>query len=230
MDITYGSAGRKPRAPRDSYYLFSDFFSLSDIDLVNLDTSDIKYMFDMFYSRCASLESLNLSSLDISGVESLSGIFNGCTSLRSVDLSNLDTSKVIDMSNMFDGCSSLTSVDNSSPLETSCVNTIAFMFRGCTSLTSLDLSVFESSELKKMEDAFAGCASLQTLDVSDLDTSRVVGLPTVPTWRSDLHMKGGYSLDAPHLLRLSASTNGIPRVWKMRVTCSGDAHPWTTWT
>lgn len=172
VDITYGSAGRKPRAPRDSYYLFSDFFSLSDIDLVNLDTSDIKYMFDMF-SRCASLESLNLSSLDISGVESLSGIFNGCTSLRSVDLSNLDTSKVIDMSNMFDGCSSLTSVDLS-PLETSCVNTIAFMFRGCTSLTSLDLSVFESSELKKMEDAFAGCASLQTLDVSDLDTSRVV--------------------------------------------------------
>ncbi|WP_418924726.1 BspA family leucine-rich repeat surface protein [Ellagibacter isourolithinifaciens] len=117
-----------------------------------------------FYGM-SSLESVDLSNLDASGVKSMSHMFDGCSKLASLDLSPLDTSEVAGMSHMFDGCWSLASLDLS-PLDTSEVADMSYMFYGCSKLASLDLSSLDTSKVADMSSMFCGCSSLATIYAS----------------------------------------------------------------
>ena len=54
-------------------------------------------------SILSSLTDLNLKDIDTSELSSMSGMFKDCSSLQSLDLSNFDTSKVMNMEDMFGG-------------------------------------------------------------------------------------------------------------------------------
>ena len=72
--------------------------ALTNLDLTNLDTSNVTNMSSMF---CGSnLTILDLSNLDTSNVTNMSSMFYG-SNLTTLDLSNLDTSNVINMNRMF---------------------------------------------------------------------------------------------------------------------------------
>ena len=58
------------------------------------------------FSRCSSLEEINLSIFNTNNAVDISGMFFGCSSLKELNLSNFNTNKVNDMSRMFFGCSS----------------------------------------------------------------------------------------------------------------------------
>lgn len=120
--------------------------SLTDINLKDIDTSELRSMGNMF-QYCSSLQSLDLSSFNTSNVGSMEAMFQNCKSLRSLDLNNFDTSNV-------------TSMDN--------------MFYRCTSLRSLDLSSFNTSKVNSMEDMFGGGCGLKTLYVrSEADKTKL---------------------------------------------------------
>ena len=89
------------------------------------------------------LKNLNVSNLDTSQVTNMSNMFYACMGLTSLDLSNFDTSQVTNMSDMFGGCMGLTSRDVSK-WNTSKVTNMSNMFNYCTSLTSLVLSNFNT--------------------------------------------------------------------------------------
>lgn len=109
------------------------------------------------------LKSANLSGLDTSNVQDMSGMFCGCSSLESLDLSTFDTSRVTDMSQMFMFCDSLASL-NLSGFNTSKVSNMECMFVNCRSLTQLDLSSFDISNVKNLEYMFNGTPQQMTLD------------------------------------------------------------------
>ena len=157
--------------PSDSSKLFYRYSSLKNINFSNVDTSNVKNMYCMFWG-CSGLTSLDLSNFNTSSVTDMSFMFMSCSGLTNLDVSNFDTSKVTTFMNMFLRCSSLISLDVSN-FNTSSANNMHGMFWGCSGLTSLDVSNFNTSNTKNMRGLFVGCSGLTSLDVSNFNTSNV---------------------------------------------------------
>lgn len=153
------------------------------------------------FFECSNLTTLDISGLNTSNNRIMECMFRSCNKLTSLDLSNINTSNVINMYATFSGCSNLTTLDvNSfdtskvvnmvsmfsqcgnltaldlSGIDTSNVSTMNGMFSSCSSLTSLDLSNFNTSNVEGMFDMFSGCRNLTSLDLSNFNTSKVVNM------------------------------------------------------
>ena len=58
------------------------------------------------FSRCSSLEKLNLSSsFNTNQATDMSGMFYECSSLKKLNLSSFNTNQITNISSMFEGCS-----------------------------------------------------------------------------------------------------------------------------
>jgi len=89
-------------------------FSYSSIEEVGkLTTTGISKTssFQSMFFECTKLKSVDLSGIDFSGAQVLTGMFNGCTSLTSLDLSNLNSSSITAMIGSFYNCKSLMRLD-----------------------------------------------------------------------------------------------------------------------
>lgn len=151
---------------------FSGCTNLTSIEgIENLNTSNVKYMNEMF-GQCSNLETLDLSHFNTENVVNMSNMFNGCTKLHKLNISSFNTENVTNMYGMFYGCSSLDSLDlshfNTRYVRKDGMN---YMFNGCSSLSSLDVSNFITDKNSmQLDGLFQGCSSLQTLDLSSFDT------------------------------------------------------------
>lgn len=172
--------------------------TLKEIDLSNLDTSNVTSMLDMFIGSYCT-ESINLDGIDTSKVENMDGMFSMCTKLKSIDVSGFSTNNVKDMAFMFSDCDSLESLDVSN-FDTSSVLDAEGMFEACenlksltlgenftlsnatsirkmfmfdNNLSSLDVSMMDTSNVEDMYGLFRGCSSLKSLDITNFDTSKV---------------------------------------------------------
>ena len=148
---------------------FRNLSNITEIDLSKLnktvnDSSDT-------FNGCSSLTSINLLNLDTSEVTNMGHMFANCISLISVDLSSFNTSTVKYIDNMFLNCLSLKSL-NLLNFDISKVIKIESMFQNCVSLTSLNLSTFsiKESDMSKM---FMGCNNLQYLNIWNSQTSTI---------------------------------------------------------
>lgn len=151
---------------------FSGCTNLTSIEgIENLNTSNVKYMNEMF-GQCSNLETLDLSHFNTENVVNMSSMFNGCTKLHKLNISSFNTENVTNMYGMFYGCSSLETLDlshfNTRYVRKDGMN---YMFNGCSSLSSLDVSNFTTDKPSmQLDGLFQGCSSLQTLDLSSFDT------------------------------------------------------------
>lgn len=151
---------------------FSGCTNLTSIEgIENLNTSNVKYMNEMF-GQCSNLETLDLSHFNTENVVNMSNMFNGCTKLHKLNISSFNTENVTNMHGMFYGCSSLETLDlshfNTRYVRKDGMN---YMFNGCSSLSSLDVSNFITDKNSmQLDGLFQGCSSLQTLDLSSFDT------------------------------------------------------------
>lgn len=183
-----------------SWFLW--FEALTTIEHLDyLNTSEVEYMNSMF-TKCTSLETLDLSSFNTekvtdmqtmfegstnlrtinlpkgfigSNVTDLNGMFRGCVSLTELDLSGSNAEKVTSMESMFSQCSSLRSLDLSS-FNTSKVIGMNLTFFNCTNLESIDLSSFDTENLQKMANMFYSCTKLETLDLSSFATPNMTSM------------------------------------------------------
>ena len=155
--------------------LFGGCRALESVDLSMLDTSRVESFEGMFLD-CVQLQSVDLSGFDTSRAVSMASMFFNCPSLRSLDLSGFDTSRVTSMKEMFAGCEQLTDL-NISGFNTAWVRTFDSMFENCRSLRTLDVSGFDTSRAESFARMFADCRSLDAIDVSGFDTSRLEWMP-----------------------------------------------------
>lgn len=158
----------------DSSKMFQNKEKLTNIQLDNIDTSDVSNMSYMFGS-CKNLTSLDVSNLNTSKTTNMNSMFYDCRNLNSLDVTNFNTSNVTDMSNLFKRDRRLTQLDVSS-FDTSKVTTMKDMFSDCSQLTSLDVSNFDTSNVTNMWGMFSTCPQLTSLDVSNFNTSKVTDM------------------------------------------------------
>ena len=87
--------------------IFDECSSLTNIDLSNFNTNNVKYMNGMFF-WCSSLKNINLSNFNTNIVKDMSRMFSKCSSLSNINLSNFNSNNATVMNNMFLGCEKLT--------------------------------------------------------------------------------------------------------------------------
>lgn len=189
----------RPKSCDQWFYLFEGLTKIEHLDYLN--TSEVENMGSMF-SKCTSLETLDLSSFNTekvtnmfemfvgstnlrtinlpkgfigSNVTDLNGMFRGCASLTELDLSGSNAEKVKDMGWMFYGCVALSNL-NLSGFKTGSVTDMRYLFSSCQSLESLDLSGFNTENVSSMVSMFSQCSSLRSLDLSSFNTSKVIGM------------------------------------------------------
>ena len=155
-------------------YLFYDFRNCTEMDISNLDTSQVTNMKQMFY-YCSNLTALDLSGFDTSNVKNMYGMFWRCSSLTNLNVAGFNTSKVTDMSDMFNSCSSLTSLDVTG-FDTNKVTSMGGVFNSCSALTTLDVTGFDTSNVESMYGMFWRCSSLTNLNVAGFNTSKVTSM------------------------------------------------------
>ena len=155
--------------------MFQNCYNLTSIKgLNNIDTKNVISMNRIFY-KCIKLESLDLTSFNTASLKDMMGMFAACFSLTSINLNSFDTSKVTDMSFLFYHCHYLDSIELSY-FNTSSVETMESMFEGCISLKSINLNNFDTSKVKSLIDLFNDCEDLEIADISKFNTSSVVDI------------------------------------------------------
>ena len=141
---------------------------MNNFDFSNI-TSPNKSMASLFAKP--SLEILDISNINTTSINNMTGLFNGANNLESLNVSSMDTSSVTNMSYMFRGMSKLTSLDVSN-FNTSNVEIMTGMFHS-SNLTVLDLSNFDTRNVTTMLDMFNGSKNLEVLNLSNFDTPRL---------------------------------------------------------
>ena len=172
--ITKVAINQGVKANEGCFHLFDRLNACSEIDLINLDTSNVTNMSHMFY-YCSSITSLDLSGFDTSKVTNMHGMFSGCRSITSLDVSNFNTNNVTDIGAMFNDCSRLTAL-NIEGLDTSKVKYMDHTFRGLQNITSLDVTGLDTSKVTNMDHMFFDCKKLTSLDVTGFDTRNLTNM------------------------------------------------------
>lgn len=141
--------------------IYFNAYEGNELDLKELDTSELEYMNGMF-AGCNNLKELNLSNINTSNVIDMGAMFSYCGRLEKVGLNNFDTSKVKYMSLMFNHCSSLKKLDLGS-FDTSKVIGMDLMFNKCKNLEELRIDKFSSTKLESMYSMFKECNNLKRI-------------------------------------------------------------------
>lgn len=189
----------RPKSCNAWFYCFEGLTRIEHLDYLN--TSEVENM-GLMFTKCTSLETLDLSSFNTekvtdmqtmfegstnlrtinlpkgfigSNVTNLNGMFRGCVSLTELDLSGSNAEKVKKMGSMFYGCVALSNL-NLSGFKTGSLTEMRYLFSLCQSLESLDLSGFNTENVTSMESMFSQCSSLRSLDLSSFNTSKVIGM------------------------------------------------------
>ncbi len=121
-------------------------YGVKEIDLHNVDTSEVTDMSHMFevtgYSTQSYLESLDISGFDTSKVTDMSYMFGNCKVLCELDVSGFNTSSLTNIGNMFYNCNLVEELDlsgfDTTNLDSEAVNNNVFY--GCNSLKKIKLS------------------------------------------------------------------------------------------
>lgn len=223
----------RPKSCDQWFYLFEGLTKIEHLDYLN--TSEVENMGSMF-SKCTSLETLDLSSFNTekvtnmfamfegsmslrtiklpkgfigSNVTNLNATFRGCASLTELDLSGSNAEKVKDMGGMFYGCVALSNL-NLSGFKTGSLTDMRYLFSSCQSLESLDLSGFNTENVTSMESMFFQCSSLRSLDLSSFNTSKVI----------DMHLMFYMCTNLESIDLSSFDTENLQQMAHMFYTCT----------
>ncbi len=135
---------------------------------VQVETTDLSGSFENNFT----VINLDLSGLDTSQVINMRSMFSSCQSLTSLDVSHFQTENVTDMGQMFSGCSGLTSLDVSH-FRTENITDMSYMFSDCPGLKSLDLNQFQTENVTDMGAMFIDCKGLKIVDLSQCQWTTV---------------------------------------------------------
>ena len=93
--------------------LFENITELKEIDLSNLNMSEVTNM-DSMFSGCSLLENINFSGIDTRNLKTMNYIFKDCKKVKQVDLSSINSQNLENMTSMFSGCENISLINISS--------------------------------------------------------------------------------------------------------------------
>lgn len=168
--VTISTSAAEFRIVPDASKLFSGISSLVGItNLEALNTTGVTSMESMFDGD-SGLESLDVSSFDMSSCTTVLRMFYACRGLKEIDVTGWNTGKVTDMGFLFSNCSGLTKASLAS-LNTSNVTSFNSVFSGCQALEAVDLSGIDTHNATVFTSFFSGCNKLKDAGSLDFDVS-----------------------------------------------------------
>ena len=189
----------------DMSYMFNECTNLTQIDIGNWNTGNVKKTNTMFYhcksltsigdiskwdtknvtdmhwmfSKCNSLTTLDVGKWNTANVTDISSMFSECGLLKTIDVENWNTANVTNISDMFSYCSALETL-KLGQWNTAKVTDMNGMFFSCRSLTNPgDIGRWDTAQVKNMRRMFYECSSLKALDLSKWKTGSVVGMESM---------------------------------------------------
>ena len=141
------------------------------IDMRGINTSRVKDMHHMFWTKDGLTKHINLDEFDTSNVEDMGYMFStpyetvSTAQIDPIDFSHFNTSKVKIMTGMFAG-SYLPSIDIRN-FNTSNVTTMEHLFNGLKKVTDLDLSGLDVKRVNNIGSLFARNPALVSLNLSN---------------------------------------------------------------
>lgn len=144
---------------------------LKNINLSNLNVSNVRDMSDMFYG-CGSLKYIDVSKWDVSNLRTADHMFCQCISLENLDVSNWNVENVNNFNAMFHSCRLLKYIDVSKWNTRSAIY-MCQMFEACSSLIEIDVSHFITNKVIGFGEMFKDCISLQELNLTSFCTEAV---------------------------------------------------------
>ena len=159
---------------QNSKMMFQWFTRIESLDLSNIDTSEVNTMHGMFYWM-QNLKTINFGNFNTSKVTDMTAMF-GCTfALTELDLSSFDTSKVTGMNYMFHG-TYVQKLDLSS-FNTSNVTSMYSMFEATNRLKEIKFGTnFNTEKVTNMGSMFKNAPVLATINLFTFNTSKVTNM------------------------------------------------------
>lgn len=173
--IYVSSPSYKVYANSNAGFMFKNLKCLEKVSLGDFSTDYTECLWSLF-DGCERIQSVDMSSFDLSLVNNASALFAGCENLTEIAWPNMTFSKtrLVDASSIFNGCKLLTNVDLHC-LDGCKVNNFCEAFSSCKNLKSVDLSKIDFSSCGGYIATFRNCSSLITLDVSNFGWKNVSG-------------------------------------------------------
>ena len=131
----------------------------NDIDYIRFNGKYNTHFDKNEYYEQSYTKTIDLSDIDFSGINNISGMFYGWKPLSEVILPEDFCKNKTDLSNLFGGTGNLT-----------------YAYEGCNGITSLNTTGWDTSKVTNMAGMFTGCAYLTSIDVSGFDTSNVTNM------------------------------------------------------
>ena len=164
-------------------YVNSQFIPFNYKYKTNYNKIHVKFIFkkilndlSFMFFNCKNLESINLSSYDMTNITDMKCMFSGCTNLKYVDLTSLNTNNDIDLAYMFSGCLSLISFKFPSFEHKINVTNLACLFFNCSSIEEVNLSSLNTIKVKDMNRLFSACHNIKTINISSFRTDNVTDM------------------------------------------------------
>ena len=126
---------------------FSHYYKNNKTGLITIKFKLNKLLTSTAYmfSDCESLNSIDLSSLNINNIKDMKYMFNNCKSLKPIDLSSLNINNSCDIRYMFNNYSSFQLKDSSSYNDNN-INDVKYNSNNCESTKSKHLFSFNSDD------------------------------------------------------------------------------------
>lgn len=123
------------------------------------------------FTKRSDLVELDLSSWDVSGIVTVTGMCSGCTNLEKLILKYWDVNGLINADSMCKGCSSLKSVDLTEWHPCNLISAKKW-FNGCKALETIDLAGWEKWQLNVeivMDNAWDACGLVTPVYLAEYD-------------------------------------------------------------
>ena len=154
--------------------IFSGSSKLTKIDMSNSSYPSITDFGYSAFSNLDSLQSIDLSNVDLSNVVSMSSTFASKKALNNVNLTGIKTGKLQDISSLLAASPSLTSFDFKS-LDLSTVTNMIGIVSG-SGITSINLDNVDLSSLETLNRALAGASQLKTFSMKNAKAANVTDI------------------------------------------------------
>lgn len=168
FDVSHFNTANVVTMDRMFYGSGSDYYGFETLDLSSWNVSNVQSMYYMF-NGCSHLRTINTTGWNISNVEQMDGMFGNCQYLQSFDMSNWNVLKTLSADGMFENCRALRSVNTSGLVSTTWVR-FKDMFKNCSLLRSIDFSGIKT-QTWSVDGMFNGCTNIKTINISGFDTT-----------------------------------------------------------
>ncbi|POD88779.1 Internalin-J [Lactiplantibacillus plantarum subsp. plantarum] len=181
------------------------------------------------FSGCSKVTSISADSWDTSKVASLDHTFFRCTALTTAPVADWQTSQVTVLDDLFANDTALTSLNlTGTSWNTAKVTSIdKKCLMSCTGLETLNLSTWDTSKVKAMDNVFSSMSALTTLNLSSWNTAAATTYADVFTGDSKLqHLTLGtdFTFHDSTSMNLNTPSTTAPYTGEWQKGSSGDTY------